>query len=146
MSDLSEEDDYFYFLILDSLKGFDLDIAPTGIEDGQEQRKQAFDFWQELLAACPDQERDKQIKWIRSQIPKYFRSLEQKPVWIQNPNWLFAGGKPMIFVNQIEVSRTDENLAGKFFHDDVNYYVFIPSYDLIDGNEHHPDRLILQRW
>jgi len=48
-----------------------------------------------------------------------FRSISEPPSWIQNPDWQFANGHPMVFVGQINVSAQ----AGHF-HDDARFYVF----------------------
>jgi hypothetical protein len=48
-----------------------------------------------------------------------FRSVSEPPSWIQNPDWQFADGRPMVFVGQIKVSAQ----AG-CFHDDASFYVF----------------------
>ena len=53
------------------------------------------------------------------QIKRDFRSVGTDPRWIQNPNWQVAGGRPMVFVGQVDVPAS----AG-LFHDDAAFYVF----------------------
>lgn len=56
---------------------------------------------------------------LEEQIAREFRCMMGMPRWIQNPEWQFAGGRPMIFVGQMEVQAS----LG-YFHDDAVFYVF----------------------
>jgi hypothetical protein len=144
MTGLYSENPEVYEMLLDALRGFAIGIAPTG---SMQQFDEAEDFWRKLLSQYKgDDNRDARIAWLRTQIPKYFRSLDKPPQWIQDKEWQFAGGMPMIFAGQLDIKRTNDNLAGKFFHDDVSYYLFLPSYDLIDDDKYYEDRTIMQRW
>jgi len=144
MSEFYDENPKRYDLLLIALRKFALDITPTG-DLGHV--KQAEDFWRELWEQYDGPEDDnRRIAWLQDQVPRYFRSFTARPKWIQNPDWPFAGGKPMIFVGQLDVDVEAGNLAAQFFHDDVSYYLFIPSLDLIDSEEFHSPRIIMQRW
>ena len=140
-SDFYDEDPARYKLILNALNKFDLDITPSG---SLEQVKEAEDFWRKLWSECDGMDDEGRKAYLRAQIPKYFRSCGEPPHWIQNPDWPFCGGLPMVFVGQNDVDA--KGLAGTFFHDDVSYYVFMPSYDLMKERQYYEDRLILQRW
>ncbi len=61
--------------------------------------------------------------WLNERISKLYIALEKRPRWIQNEAWPFHGGKPMIFVGQIDIS-VGHNEAAKHFHDDTTFYVF----------------------
>ena len=37
-------------------------------------------------------------EWLRNTVLKRFLFIENKPEWIQGPEWQFSNGKPMIFV------------------------------------------------
>jgi hypothetical protein len=59
--------------------------------------------------------------WLKQQISEQFISITEKPQWIQNPEWQFANGQPMIFAGQIDISRK----SFPFYHDDTSLYIFI---------------------
>ena len=147
-SEFYEEDPHRYALLLKALSKFNLDLTPSGAEGGTSSHiKQAEEFWRDLWDRYDGPEDDdSRVAWVQDQVPRYFRSLTTLPRWIQNPNWPFAGGKPMIFVGQLDVDVKAGNLAAQFFHHDVSYYLFIPSLDLIDSDEFYPPRIIMQRW
>jgi hypothetical protein len=49
--------------------------------------------------------------------PGLFRCLREPPNWIQDPEWPWAGGRPMVFVGSIVAPPGT-------FHDDARFYVF----------------------
>ncbi len=65
------------------------------------------------------------IEWLNEQVLARFVALNERPRWIQAPNWPFADGRPLIFVGQIDVSVRDSKIASGFFHDDASFYLFI---------------------
>jgi len=58
------------------------------------------------------------IEAVRDSLSR-FRSVSNPPLWIQNPDWQFANGRPMVFVGQINVPAQASQ-----FHDDAHFYVF----------------------
>ena len=44
---------------------------------------------------------DELIRQLEIKIKKEFVSLNSQPEWIQNPDWQFNEGKPMIFIGQL---------------------------------------------
>ena len=54
---------------------------------------------------------------LEEHAPNWFRCLRLRPVWIQDPQWPWVGGKPMVFVGSIDAP------AGTF-HDDATFYLF----------------------
>jgi hypothetical protein len=144
MSDLWHDDPELYKMIGQAIKGFELDVTALGT---MEHVQEAENFWRKLVSQYDGiDDRDSKVAWLRAQVPKYFRSFADKPRWIQNPDWQFAGGFPMIFAGQIDVKRTNDNLAGKLYHDDVSYYVFVASYDLIVDGKYYEKRITMQQW
>jgi hypothetical protein len=65
--------------------------------------------------------------WLDSEVPKRFRSLKDRPRWIQGCQWPFAGGEPMIFAGQIDVDARRGTEGARHFHDDAALYVFLPA-------------------
>ena len=63
------------------------------------------------------------VDWLNNQLSTLFVSVGERPRWIQNPDWQFAHGKPMIFAGQIDISKK----AFPFYHDDTSLYIFIAS-------------------
>lgn len=49
--------------------------------------------------------------------PTMFRCLRGPPDWIQEAEWPWAGGRPMLFVGSIDAPPGT-------FHDDARFYVF----------------------
>lgn len=67
-----------------------------------------------------DGPREELLEYIRAGLPDWFRVVGERPRWIQEAEWQFAGGKPMVFVGQIDVP------AGKsVYHDDASFFVFV---------------------
>jgi hypothetical protein len=64
--------------------------------------------------------REQLLDHVRASLPSWFRSVGDRPRWIQEAEWQFAGGAPMIFVGQIDVP------AGKgIYHDDAAFFLFV---------------------
>lgn len=56
---------------------------------------------------------------VRRTLGTAFRCLDNKPQWIQNPNWQVGPSGPMIFVGQLDCPPTPN-----LFHDHASFYVF----------------------
>jgi len=44
------------------------------------------------------------INYIVKKVPEWFTGVKGLPDWIQNPEWQFSEGKPMLYVGQLEAS------------------------------------------
>ncbi len=47
--------------------------------------------------------------WLRRRLEELFACVDQRPRWIESvsvPTWPFCNGRPMVFINQLEVPRT----------------------------------------
>ena len=60
------------------------------------------------------------VEYVRANIRGWFRAVGAYPEWIQNADWQFHKGKPMLFVGDIEIPKS----AG-LYHDDACVYVFL---------------------
>ena len=82
-------------------------------------------FFRELMKGYPGSVDNEEeiVWWLDEQIERHFLSFSSRPEWIQEPQWPFADGKPMVFAGQIDISVTD--LPFPFFHDDTSLYVFV---------------------
>ena len=60
--------------------------------------------------------RDTLANWYGEQLELNYRSLDDPPEWIQDPEWAFDGGRPMVFVGQLE--RTVDR------HGTLVFYIF----------------------
>lgn len=58
-----------------------------------------------------------QIREIRRSIRERFRHLDERPNWIQSPDWQIRNGIPLTFVGQLSISQLR--------HDVSDLYVFI---------------------
>lgn len=56
----------------------------------------------------------------RTQIHRWFRCVAAYPEWLQNAEWQFDAGKPMMFTGQLAVPR-----SSGLFHDDAAIFVFV---------------------
>ncbi|AIQ42235.1 hypothetical protein [Paenibacillus sp. FSL R5-0912] len=56
---------------------------------------------------------------LRTIVAKDFEILDEKPVWVQNPDWQFNNDRPMIFVGQLEKKYDQQNLQHAYI-----FYVF----------------------
>jgi hypothetical protein len=54
--------------------------------------------------------------WLKEQFLEKFKYVSKPPEWLQNPEWLFSEGEPLIFLGQLTVEH--------FFHDEAAVYVF----------------------
>ncbi len=59
------------------------------------------------------------LSYIRNHVKNWFRCSNKPPTWIQEAEWQFSNGKPMIFVGQVDVSA-----SSGLFHDDASFYTF----------------------
>lgn len=48
---------------------------------------------------------------LRTIVAKDFEILDEKPVWVQNPDWQFNNDRPMIFVGQLEKSMINKTFS-----------------------------------
>ena len=88
---------------------------------------EAEDYFRNLLATYDGtfEEESQFMNWLDKIVSGNFIALNKRQQWIQNSEWPFEDGEPMIFVGQIDISR-NSGLASEFFHDDTTFYVFIP--------------------
>jgi hypothetical protein len=45
--------------------------------------------------------------WIRNQLQPLFQYVSSKPEWLEEPQWPWVDGKPMIFVEQVKLPNND---------------------------------------
>jgi hypothetical protein len=76
---------------------------------------EAEEFFTQLVAQFPDKESCRQ--YIAANVSKWFRCLRGLPDWIQEADWPWARGHPMVFVGSIDAPRG-------VFHDDARFYLF----------------------
>lgn len=66
------------------------------------------------------QESDNELEtYLREQVKKDFKILEEAPEWIQNADWQYNNGKPMCFVGQIETQSSQKGCSYG-----MTFYVF----------------------
>jgi hypothetical protein len=72
-------------------------------------------FFTELVLRFDD--RATLRRHLEEHAAEWFRCLQRRPEWIQDPEWPWAGGRPMVFVGSIDAPPGT-------FHDDARFYVF----------------------
>lgn len=72
-------------------------------------------FFTELAARFDD--RAALRRHLEELAPRMYRCLRNRPVWIHDPEWPWADGRPMVFVGSIDAPSGT-------FHDDARFYVF----------------------
>lgn len=105
-----------YLMLFEVAKRYEVD--PSSSLDSET-------FFRNLLKGYPgsfDDEEEK-TEWLDRQIGQHFIALGRRPEWIQDPQWPFVDGKPMVFAGQIDIAVRDESTD--FFHDDTSLYIFV---------------------
>jgi hypothetical protein len=84
------------------------------------------DYFDDLLSQYTGPDTPESLSdWLSPQIPKLFKAVDKRPIWIQEPNWPFSEeGYPMIFIGQIDVKMTDKPPSERLYHDDTSFYLF----------------------
>jgi hypothetical protein len=59
------------------------------------------------------------LRYVKENLPSWFRFVSQPPRWLQEAEWQFSRGVPMVFVGQVDVSA-----GAQWFHDDASFFVF----------------------
>lgn len=59
------------------------------------------------------------LDYVRAEADKWYVSLGPVPTWVQEPDWQYWDGQPMVFVGEIKRSALESGL-----HDDAVFYVF----------------------
>lgn len=105
-----------YLMLFEVAKGYGVDPSSS---------LEAEAFFRVLLEqypGSPDSE-DEKTEWLDEQIRQYFITLDKRPEWVQNPEWPFVDGRPMVFAGQIDIIVEKE--TAHFIHDDTSIYVFV---------------------
>jgi len=76
---------------------------------------EAEEFFTSLVTNYDDP--DSLRSYLEKQAPGWFRCFREPPDWIQNPEWPWAAGRPMVFVGCIDAPQNT-------FHDDGRFYLF----------------------
>jgi hypothetical protein len=76
---------------------------------------EAEEFFAEVVARFSD--RAECRRYIEDHVFEWFRCLRDRPDWIQDPDWPWEKGKPMVFVGSIDAPQ-------ETFHDDARFFVF----------------------
>lgn len=59
------------------------------------------------------------VEYVRDRASEWYRSLGDGPNWMQEPEWQYFEGRPMVFVGALERRPRETGL-----HDDAVFYVF----------------------
>ena len=79
----------------------------TSVED--------ISFLQNLMSLAPsDMTKTQKTAWCKAKIKELFKFDEKKPKWIQQPEWPFINGQPLIFSHQ---ETTEDGLEKFHFYD-----------------------------
>lgn len=76
-------------------------------------------FLEEKLSAFSGTH-DEFVTCVTRQASQWFRCASVYPAWIQNAEWPFDQGAPMLFVGQLTVPP-----ASRLFHDEATIFVFV---------------------
>ncbi len=84
----------------------------------------AEEFLERELTSVDENNEDEKIKYLMEMIPKWYLSLNDLPVWIQDDEWCYdEKNMPMIFIGQFNIETIKINL-----HDDCSFYLFYSKY------------------
>lgn len=59
------------------------------------------------------------LSYVKENVGGWFKAIGEGPDWLQEAEWQFSDGRPMIFVGQLDIPAN----AG-YFHDDARVFVF----------------------
>jgi hypothetical protein len=59
------------------------------------------------------------VEYVRANLRSWFVCLNEEPSWLQEGEWQFANGKPMVFVGEMILPPEKTGL-----HDDAGFFVF----------------------
>jgi hypothetical protein len=80
---------------------------------------EAEDFFRELVATYSGSE-EGFAHWLEEQVVRQFRSIRNRPEWLQSPEWPVFQGKPMLFVGQIDLPEGSTAILNH----NASFYVF----------------------
>ena len=66
------------------------------------------------------------LKHVQKNVGRWFRVITSYPQWVQNAEWQFHEGRPMVFAGEITIPKD----AG-LFHDDAYIFVFLSERGVI---------------
>ena len=98
---------------------FDYGVEPlTSIESEK--------YFRDLIAQYDGEKDDDLFKnWLSEKIEQQFLCFDTRPEWIQHPEWPFYEGKPMIFVNHVDVLVESCEKIGLTRINDRRLYIFM---------------------
>jgi len=79
-----------------------------------------------LLGYKGEDNMDNLEQWLKQEIQTKFPALNERPSWLQSPEWPFTNDVPMVFIGQIDVHPSNTPDFSGYFHDSTSFYVFMP--------------------
>jgi hypothetical protein len=76
------------------------------------------EFLDQVIAAHQGT-RGELIEYMIANVGNWFKCVNEGPRWIQEAEWQFFDGRPMVFIGQHDILRSEF-----LFHDDASFYVF----------------------
>lgn len=89
------------------------------------------DFYLQILVKEAREKEGKELDaWLRGAILDRFRYLKTPPKWIQSPQWLFEGERPLIFVGQLDISglQHDSSQLYIFYDPDISRFITLSQF------------------
>lgn len=124
---LNFDHDDTYFVLVDICNEFG--VSPSVPIESEEY------FRKKLQGYKGKADKESVSVWLREQLQQEFLAVQERPRWIQGPEWPIEKGEPLVFVGQIEVDVP--NNAG-IFHDATTFYIF--------NSVHTPPVVIVQQY
>lgn len=111
---LNFDHDNTYFLLVNVCHEFGVSPSiPIESEDYFRELLKSYDGYMDEASV---------LSWLREKVSQRFVSIRERPKWIQEPEWPIAEGKPLMFVDQIDIDGSD------VFHDSTSFYVFVATH------------------
>lgn len=76
------------------------------------------DWYMEKLLKISEGRRGKELeKFLKDQVKQDFRYITNPPNWLQSPQWVYEKEKPLLFIDQVDIT--------KIRHDTARLYIFL---------------------
>lgn len=80
------------------------------------------DWYMEKLLKISEGRRGKELEqFLKDQVKQDFRYITNPPKWLQSPQWVYGKEKPLLFIDQVDITKIRQDTARLYiFLDETN--------------------------